>query len=188
MHWTPTKLRSTISLALVLAAAAPLSSVAQDAAGKPVTVSNLDFEKDMEGWKAAKKGAQFFTVTPEAGRSGKGVRVNDTDAAANARLTSERVTVTPGKTYEAQFYARSQSGEKGVGGYLVFFGADGKKLAPEAGAVQHQEVTSAHKDWTLLKLSAKAPANATQAALEIRSNKGSVVSADFDDFALVELP
>lgn len=179
-------LKSLITLGLVLLVA-PLTGSAAPAPGKKVAITNLDFEKDLDGWKNAKSGAAMVTVSAASGHEGKGVQVDDADATLNARVTSDKAPATSGKTYEVHFYGRTVGGAKGVAGYLVFYGNDGKPLPPDPAGNNYKDV-SPFTEWTEATLSAIAPADTVSVGVEIRSNKASITKGEFDDFKVYELP
>jgi hypothetical protein len=156
------------------------------AAESVIAVPNAGFEQKGEGWKAEQDNGMSAFV-PEAAHTGKlGLRVTDASASLGSNLMSPRFPATAGKSYEVRFYGRNVKGQ-GIAVYLKFYDAAGKLLnTPEL----KNQITAAVKrndtEWKQFSVAGVAPATATQVEIWVHSFIKNEVTADFDDFVLVQ--
>lgn len=144
-------------------------------------IPNPGFELGGQAWVNAGDGG-MSQVTAAAARTGAlGLRVTDTSTTAGSSYASSKLPAQEGRTYQARFWSRVISGS-GVGVYLQFHGPTGTTLAstpmiaPVSGA------------WSESSFSAVAPPGTATVRIWVRAFIASVVTADFDDFTLLELP
>lgn len=156
------------------------------AADTVITVPNSGFEQKGEGWKADLDHG-MSTFIPEAAHTGKlGLRVTDTSATLGSSLFSPRFTAIAGKSYEARFYGRNLKGA-GIAVYLKFYDAAGKLLnTPELKNQINVPVRRTDTEWKQFSVAGVAPATATQVEIWVHSFTKNEVTADFDDFVLVQ--
>jgi hypothetical protein len=156
------------------------------AADTVITVPNSGFEQKGESWKADQDNG-MSTFIAEAAHTGKlGLRVSDASATLGSSLTSPRFPASAGKTYEVRFYGRNVKGA-GIAVYLKFYDAAGKLLnTPELKNQVNVPVRRTDTDWKQFSLAGAAPATATQVEIWIHSFTKNEVTADFDDFVLVQ--
>jgi hypothetical protein len=157
------------------------------AAEKAIALPNAGFEEKTASWINTSDHGMSVAV-PEAARSGSlGLRVTDTSDTLGSSLASKRFPVTPGKTYQVRFQGRIVKGE-GIAVYLRFNDAAGKALnSPELKNQINVAVRRADTQWKQFSAKGTAPATATQVDIWIHSFNKNSVTADFDDFELVEL-
>jgi hypothetical protein len=171
---------SGFSLSLVLAAAVA-------AAEKVIALPNAGFEEKTASWNATNDHGMSAAV-PEAAHSGKlGLRVTDESGSLGSSLAAQRFPATPGKNYEVRFHARLVKGE-GIAVYLRFYNAKGEFL--NTPALKNQINVAIRRDaadWKAFAKKGVAPAGATQVEVWVHSFTDKTVTADFDDFVLVEL-
>jgi hypothetical protein len=173
------------SLRLAASLLLALSSVGF-AADTVITVPNSGFEQKGEGWKAEQDNG-MSTFIAEAAHTGKlGLRVTDASATLGSSLASPRFPATAGKSYEVRFYGRNVKGT-GIAVYLKFYDAAGKLLnTPELKNQVNVAVRKNDTDWKQFSVAGVAPATATQVEIWIHSFTKNEVTADFDDFVLVQ--
>lgn len=156
------------------------------AAETAITVPNSGFEQKGEGWKADQDNG-MSTFVPEAAHTGKlGLRVTDASATLGSSLASARFPAVAGKSYELRFYGRNVKGQ-GIAVYLKFYDAAGKLLnTPELKNQVNVPVRRSDTDWKQFSVVGTAPAAATQVEIWVHSFTKNEVTADFDDFVLVQ--
>lgn len=156
------------------------------AADTVITVPNSGFEQKGEGWKAEQDNG-MSTFVPEAAHTGKlGLRVTDASATLGSSLFSPRFPATAGKSYEVRFYGRNLKGA-GIAVYLKFYDATGKLLnTPELKNQINVPVRRTDTEWKQFSVAGVAPATATQVEIWVHSFTKNEVTADFDDFVLVQ--
>lgn len=174
------KLRLLPLLVLAVAPAAP-------AAEKILPLSNAGFEDKLATWNNANDHGMSAAL-PEAARSGKlGLRVTDASDTLGSSLATKRFPATPGKSYEVRFQARIVKGE-GIAVYVRFYNAKGEFLnRPELKNQINVAVRRTDTEWKEFAKHGVAPAGAVQVEVWVHSFTKNVVTADFDDFVLVEL-
>lgn len=156
-------------------------------AEKVLALPNAGFEEKTASWINTNDHGMSVAV-PEAARSGKlGLRVTDTSDTLGSSLASKRFPVSPGKAYEVRFQGRMVKGQ-GIGVYLRFNDAKGKALNSQELKNQVNVVLQrGDTQWKQFSAKGTAPAPATQVDIWIHSFNKNSVTADFDDFVLVEL-
>lgn len=156
------------------------------AADTVIPVPNSGFEQKGEGWKADQDNGMSAFI-PEAAHTGKlGLRVTDASATLGSSLFSPRFPAAAGKTYEARFYGRNLKGA-GIAVYLKFYDATGKLLnTPELKNQINVPVRRTDTEWKQFSVAGVAPATATQVEIWVHSFTKNEVTADFDDFVLVQ--
>lgn len=184
------KLKRLIPLlaAVICTQVNPPSTIAADA----LTLSNPGFEKQLSDWETEETDV-MSKAEAEAAHTGKaGLRVNDDSEQAGSSLTSQKIPVSAGKTYQVQFWSRVLSGY-GVGVYLRFLKADGKPVVPGTEEERTAERTPAvdldknQLSWALTSGKRTAPADAVTMMIYIHSYSKHKVIADFDDFVISEV-
>lgn len=172
---------------LPLLAAALFSTSLAVAAEKSIPLPNPGFEEKTASWINTSDQGMSVAV-PEAARSGQlGLRVTDSSDTLGSSLASKRFPVTPGKAYEVRFQGRMVKGQ-GIAVYLRFNDAAGKALNSQELKNQVNVVLQrGDTQWKPFSAKGTAPATATQVDIWIHSFNKSTVTADFDDFELVEL-
>lgn len=172
---------SLLGLSLLFTASAAL------AAETKLAIPNAGFEDKLASWNATNDHG-MSAVVPEAARGGKlGLRVTDTSDTLGSSLAAKRFPATPGKSYEVRFQGRIVQGE-GIAVYLRFYNAKGEFLnRPELKNQINVPVRRSDKEWKEFAKRGSAPAGAVQGEVWVHSFSKNVVTADFDDFVLVEL-
>jgi hypothetical protein len=173
---------STCLIASLLFAFPSLGSAAETV----IAVPNSGFEQKGEGWSAVQDNGMSAFIA-EAAHTGKvGLRVTDGSATQGSSLASKRFPATAGKSYEVRFYGRNLKGQ-GIAVYLKFYDAAGKLLnTPELKNQVSVAVRRGDSEWKQFSASGAAPAMATQVEIWIHSFLKNEVTADFDDFVLVQ--
>lgn len=173
------------SIAVRLALALLAASTAA-AAEKVIPLPNPGFEEKAAAWSNANDNG-MSTFLPEAARSGKlGLRVTDESNTLGSSLAAKRFPATPGRTYEVRFQGRIIKGE-GIAVYLRFYDAKGEFLnRPELKNQINVSVRRGDTQWKQFSKSGVAPAGAIQVEVWVHSFTKNIVTADFDDFVLVE--
>lgn len=163
-----------------------LATTAAFAAEKTLPVPNPGFEEKLAGWNAANDNAMSAAI-PEAARSGKlGLRVTDASDTLGSSLAAKRFPATPGRTYEVRFQGRIVKGE-GIAVYLRFYDAKGAFLnRPELKNQINVPVRRGDTEWKAFTKQGVAPAGAVEVEVWVHSFTKNVVTADFDDFVLLE--
>ena len=156
-----------------------------------IDLENPGFEKGLDGWDKTDD-AGMSQAAPEAIHDGAlGLRITDTDAKAGSSLATSKFQVTPGKTYQARFWSRVVSGE-GMGVYIQFFDSAGKLI----GSTQELQIKYdllplilpvGQREWKEFLTRKAAPEGAVEGRIWIHSFISAQVTADFDDFHLVEM-
>lgn len=156
------------------------------AAETVITVPNSGFEQKGEGWKADQDNG-MSTFVAEAAHTGKlGLRVTDASATLGSSLASARFPASAGKSYEVRFFGRNVKGQ-GIAVYLKFYDAAGKLLnTPELKNQVNVAVRRTDTEWKQFSVAGAAPATATQVEIWVHSFSKNEVTADFDDFVLVQ--
>lgn len=170
------------------AAAITLATVALlPAAETVIPLDNAGFEAQSASWNNANDHG-MSRVVAEAAHSGQaGLRVADDSDTLGSSLASKRLPAIAGKTYALRFSGRRISGE-GIAVYLRFFDAKGKGLnRSELKNEINVQVRKADTEWKQFQAQGVAPADAVKVEVWIHSFTRSKVTADFDDFALVQL-
>ena len=159
---------------------------AGQAAERIIPLPNPGFEERTTLWNNTNDNGMSAAV-PEAAQSGKlGLRVTDESDTLGSSLAAQRFPATPGKTYEVRFQGRIIKGE-GVAVYLRFYDAKGGYLnTPELKNQINVSVRRGDTQWKQLAKKGVAPAGAIQVEVWVHSFSKNVVTADFDDFVLVE--
>jgi hypothetical protein len=111
----------------------------------------------------------------------KGLRVTDNSATLGSSWATGFFPATPGQTYQVRFWSRRISGS-GIGVYLEWFNSAGSYISNNLIDIPSSA------DWKEYVLRADAPANTAWVSVWIHSYSGGIVTADFDDFTLLELP
>ncbi len=170
-------------LALALLPAIPAALAAE----KNLPLPNAGFEDKLASWNSTNDHGMSVAV-PEAARSGKlGLRVTDASDTLGSSLAAKRFPATPGKSYEVRFQARIVKGE-GIAVYIRFYNAKGEFLnRPELKNQINVAVRRSDTEWKEFTKRGVAPAGAVQVEVWVHSFTKNVVTADFDDFTLVEL-
>lgn len=172
---------------MLLLAAAGLAG----AADTSLSLTNANFEQDLEGWTAEPPDAPV-EVRPDAALLGaKGLRVQATEP-VRFNLVSEPIPVTPGRTYTVSFWAGG--GETVTPGGLevrmVFNGPAGNELAPAMARIRKWPgviVKSSRYPANPL-LAAAAPEDAATLSIRISSaGREPVGPLNLDDFQVREL-
>ena len=184
-------MKSKLLLSILVAVGTLRASVVPGVAADALTLSNPGFENQLTGWDSQEDNG-MSKVIAEAAHTGKfGLRVTDDSDTAGSSISSQRIPVTEGKTYQVQFYARVLSGD-GIGVYLRFLKADGKQVAPAteeektAGPKPAVQVDKNQLAWLQFTGTKTAPNEAVSMVIYIHSYSKHKVMADFDDFALTE--
>lgn len=154
-----------------------------------MALENPGFESGGQGWDIPQGDGGMSTVTPQAAYSGAaGLRVTDGSQKQGSSARASQVRVKPGMVYRLSFFARTLQGQ-GVGVYLLFYDAKGKRVKNPDGTDTTCEVrkTRGENGWQGFCVEAKAPEAAAQLGFWIHSFSHSVVTADFDDFKLEEI-
>jgi hypothetical protein len=157
------------------------------AAEKALSLPNAGFEDGLASWNNANDHGMSVAL-PGAARTGKlGLRVTDTSDTLGSSLAAKRFPATPGKSYEVRFQARIVQGE-GIAVYVRFYNAKGEFLnRPELKNQINVAVRRNDTTWKEFTKRGVAPAGAVQVEVWVHSFTKNVVTADFDDFTLVEL-
>lgn len=160
---------------------------ASAAAEKILPLPNAGFEDKLASWNNANDHGMSAAI-PEAARSGKlGLRVTDTSDSLGSSLAAKRFPATPGRSFEVRFQGRIVKGE-GIAVYLRFYNAKGEFLnRPELKNQINVAVRRTDTEWKEFAKRGVAPAGAVQVEVWVHSFTKNVVTADFDDFVLVEL-
>ena len=164
-----------------------LVSTAVLAAEKVIALPNPGFEEQTASWNAANDQGMSVAI-PEAAHGGKlGLRVTDDSKTLGSSLAAQRFPATPGKNYEVRFHGRSVKGE-GIAVYLRVYNEKGEFLNTPALKNQiNVPIRRADTEWKAYSKKGVAPAGTVQVEVWIHSFTANVVTADFDDFVLVEL-
>jgi oligo-alginate lyase len=146
---------------------------------------NPGFETGLDGWSIPVSDHGMTTLSHDAAYAGgNGIQVVDDDADAGSSLSSVSVAVRPGQGCELSFQARVTHGA-GIGVYLVFTDKDGAFVVPRD---TFTISVPAGTEWKRSTLSAVAPEKAVLMQVWVHSYQKAKVTAQFDDFKLVEIP
>ena len=164
----------------------------EDEATGPVggnALVNGDFENGTTGWKNAQ-------VAEGAGKSGNALQLNAANVGKDIETAaSDRVAVTPGKTYELSFYAKrdaSDTDDKGYTAYLIWYDANGQLNNPDNGDLNHVDTWFSNisvnpgADWAQTKLVAEAPRGAATVAVRFYASRGTALNVYVDDIQFIE--
>ena len=133
---------------------------------------NGGFEAGLESWKSLNNMAAIETTDTHSGSNA--IRyVDDSDKLAG--YISQKVPVTPGKTYRVSAWVKYVSGDSG---YVGIFGI---------GDASAFESTSKNTEWTQVSKIVTVPAGYTTATIEIGSFSGRVVTLLIDDVVFEEV-
>lgn len=171
---------SGLAFALLTAAAAP-------AAEKILPLPNPGFEEKITGWNATNDHGMSVAL-PAAARGGQlGLRVTDESDTLGSSLAAPRFPAKPGQAFEVRFQGRIVKGE-GIAVYLRFYDAKGAFLnTPELKNQINVAIRRGDTEWKAFAKKGVAPAGAVSVEVWIHSFSKNVVTADFDDFVLVEV-
>ncbi|MBI4978099.1 MAG: heparinase II/III family protein [Spirochaetes bacterium] len=162
-----------------------------NAAADTIHLESPGFEKNIDGWENS-GGNGMSVVSADAKHSGDyGLRINDANVNAGSSLYSARFKVTAGNFYQTHFWARCVSGD-GIGVYLLFYNKEGKSFSFTKEMETKYKLTpfilpKDQGDWKEYILRKSPPEGAVEGQLWIHSFNSSQVTADFDDFRLIEL-
>ena len=107
------------------------------------------------------------------------VQLTDNSSTASVGLRSQKISVTPGKDYEASVYSYNAQGSSSL--YLEFWDASNTLiLFPTA-------TNNTVNQWKQLGISQTAPTGAVYASLRVYSGLGNIGTSYFDDADFQEL-
>ncbi|WP_224364706.1 carbohydrate binding domain-containing protein [Hyalangium versicolor] len=149
----------------------------------PHELANAGFESDLTHWgTTGDNGMSQASASAKYGSQGNlGLRVTDTSSTLRSSLSSREFIAQAGWTYQVRFWAREVSGS-GISVHLQFLDSAHQELL--LGTQTLPDVA----EWSQYSHRLVAPANTAFVRLWIRSNEGAVVTADFDNFVLSEVP
>lgn len=136
-----------------------------------------------QGWSLADDG--ISTVSEAQAHGGqRSLRIADPDDKAGSNARSDRVAVAPGQMCLVSVWTYLEGGDKaGLGVYLDFIGADGRRMNETSEASNHRTAMEEGK-WTPLSFSVRAPDGAAQVGLWLHTFSSSVVTCFVDDVEL----
>ena len=157
-------------------------------AQQPLDLPNPGFEEEFTGWVVSNQDNGMSKASAEAARNGQaGLRVEDRDSEFGSSLFSGAVPAEAGKKYAVKFWARNLEGE-GLGVYLIFFDSQGRYLNKQE--LKNENIVSVPKgarDWEQFTVEGVAPDEAASLKIWIHSFTKNHVSADVDDFSVLEI-
>lgn len=147
-------------------------------------LSNPGFEGGLDRWTVDSTDNGMSAVVAAAARTGtSGLRVTDGSVSGGSSVYSKKFPVTPATAYELTCWARLVQGN-GIGVYLIFYDASQQPILPSDAFAQ--TIPSYQTDWKRVVVKAVAPANAASVAIWVHSYYATLVTADFDDFTLIQ--
>lgn len=144
-------------------------------------IANNGFEGGLAFWTTSGDGGMSAAVTNAAKSGSYGLRVTDASTTLGSSVASAKFPVQPGWTYQLRYWGRQLSGN-GMGTYLEFYNASNGYVTNAL------KQLSAVSDWREQALRATAPAGAATVRAWLHSYSGSIVTADFDNLVLSEIP
>lgn len=154
-------------------------------------IVNPGFEQGMEGWRTSDDTTGQAFVIQEAAHSGAyGLRMIDEEDDGRVEVrTLRRLPADPDTEYELSFHARMLEGS-GIHVTMRFHDAEGNRINQELYDPDHtwmQLFEPEATDWQSYTFQTTSPPGTAEMLVMIRSNDGSIVSPDFDDFELRRL-
>ncbi|NRF92376.1 carbohydrate binding domain-containing protein [Paenibacillus frigoriresistens] len=150
-------------------------------ADTPPTLPNSGFEQ-VSGGKPLNWSVMSGTVTSSTytvHSAVYSVQLTDNSSTASVGLRSQKISVTPGKDYEASVYSYNAQGSSSL--YLEFWDANNTLiLFPTA-------TNNTLNQWKQLGISQTAPTGAVYASLRVYSGLGNIGTSYFDDADFQEL-
>jgi len=163
------------------------------AAAATLPLPNPGFENGLEGWTLSADAGEAVRVLPEAASLGKkGLRVQMAATLARFTVTSGKLAVTPGRSYQVDFWAGGGGQGAAPGQALVetvFTDAKGTELKPDLPTIRiwPAKNVAGERYFGKATIGGAAPANATALVVRIKHSGPGVGAVDLDDFCVKEL-
>lgn len=123
-------------------------------------------------------------------RGNYGLRMIDEEQGGRVEVRSRnRLPAQPDTTYELSFYARMLEGA-GIHVSMRFHDEEGNRINQELHDPDHtwmQLFEEEATEWQPYRFQTVSPPGSAEILVMIRSNDGSIVTAEFDQFELIEL-
>lgn len=149
---------------------------------------NPGFEEGLNNWKVVAENEAFTTVDTIASSGKKSLYMQDLVAEGEnntARILSNKVKVTPGKTYLASAKVNVETQSHSIVLVVEYYDSDNKVIKV------HEELFSSNSlgthQWTTIRKMSDAPSNAAYMRVGFYSGKPSVTKAYFDDVLISEV-
>ncbi len=139
------------------------------------------------GWRMTDGG--ISTLSDLQARTGThSLRIVDPDNKAGSEVRSESLPVATGDLCSVSLWVRLESGNAdGLGVYLEYVDADGKRLAQASEASAHKSAM-VQDQWVQMSFTTAVPEGAAKVALRLHSYSSSVVTCFVDDVKLQVIP
>jgi hypothetical protein len=160
-------------------------AVAATAHGQLIELTNPGFEEDLSGWRT-KEDPPMSSVTNEAAYEGEaGLRVDDQDPANGSNVISSLFPVSPGRSYQLRYWARTSVPPPAAGVFIWTYDASKKFLDPKDAPAAM--IRDADGNWHEYSLDFTVPEGVGYAALWIHSLSGAQGVFDFDAIEIEDL-
>ncbi len=166
----------------------PPASLPALAAGeeRELAMENAGFEKGLQGWDAGSDHGMSQASPSAAYYGSNGLRVTDADPTRGSSLHGAYLPAVSGRLYHARFWGRIVSGD-GAAAYLRFYDKDRRPLNTSESRNENLLFLPAQtSSFRQFVLEATAPPETAAVRIWLHSIGRSLVTADFDEFTLVE--
>lgn len=154
---------------------------------REIDLENPGFESGLQGWDAGSDRGMSQLSSQAAHRGAYGLRVIDADTENGSSFHSNYLPAAPGRLYQIRFWGRIVNGD-GMAVYLRFHDKDRRPL--NTAELRNENLFFLPKEASSFRqfvLEGTAPAGTVAVRIWLHSITRSVVTADFDEFSVIEV-